>query len=650
MGNSLWFDAFVYLTAAIVSVPIATRLGLGSVLGYLIAGCLIGPYALRLVGGSPDVMHFAEFGVVIMLFLIGLELKPSRLWRLKSSIFFTGGLQVVLTVALIWGIAHVFAMSDRQALALGLILSVSSTALVLQSLQEKGLMKTPAGKHSFSVLLFQDIAVIPMLAILPFLAMKSGASALASSTPAWVTASQMALVIIGIIFGGHYLLRPVFRMVAQSNMRELFVAASLALVVGIAQAMDMVGLSPALGTFLAGVVLADSEYRHELEADVEPFKGLLLGLFFISVGANINFVLLWDKLGLIVSLVVALVAVKFAVLWVVGKLSRLRGEDLGVFSTALSQSGEFGFVLVSFAGSSLVLNTAMVDLVTLVIALSMATTPLLLMLCQWWLFPRLRERAAINSPSPAIDDNENPVIIAGFGRFGQIVGRVLHNNHIGMTILEHDANHIKTLGRFGFKVFYGNATRADLLSSAGAEQAKLLVVAVDSAEQTLEIVQMARKNFPQLIILARAVDREHALELMRAGVDYVHRETLGSGVAMAVDALTELGWRANQAYRIGEFFKSYDSKLLREQLLKDDQNTEFLRHSLRSRKMLDQLLDDDSRLPTSAYERAWESNVQKSEQGADSSRLKQAHRWNKQSKQVSPKVPDHQVGDDSSSK
>lgn len=635
MEHSLWFDAFIYLAAAVLSVPIATRLGLGSVLGYLGAGCVIGPYALKLVGGSPDVMHFAEFGVVIMLFLIGLELKPSRLWRLKKSIFLTGGLQVGLTCLAVLCIGLIFEFNWRVALAQGLILSVSSTALVLQSLQEKGLMKTPAGRFSFSVLLFQDIAVIPMLTIIPFLAYSSSISINASSTSAWIQVSEIIAVIAGIILGGHYLLRPVFRLVAQSNSRELFVAAALALVVGVAQLMDWVGLSPALGTFLAGVVLADSEYRHELEADVEPFKGLLLGLFFISVGSNINFNLLGEHLGLISLLVLALVSIKWGVLLVVGKLSKIRGEDLGIFSIALSQSGEFGFVLVSFAGSSYVLSQSMVDTTTLVIALSMITTPILMLFSQAVVFPHLSQRRSREIKSD-VEDEGNPVIIAGFGRFGQIVGRMLHHNRIGTTILEHDANHIKVLSRFGFKVFYGNAARADLLAAAGAERAQLLIVAVDGRQRTLEIVRVARQSFPHLVILARATDREHALELMQAGVDHVHRETLGSGVAMAVDALTQMGWRANQAHRIGEFFKSYDTKLLDEQLRKDEQNVDFLRESLRSQEMLDRLLNNDSQIPTEVYEQAWENYIE-GQETYPSGQLHQAHRRNKQHQQSSKK-------------
>ncbi|MFM2480482.1 monovalent cation:proton antiporter-2 (CPA2) family protein [Celerinatantimonas sp. YJH-8] len=626
MEHSFFFNAFIYLAAAVLSVPIATRLGLGSVLGYLIAGSLIGPYALKLVGGSPDVMHFAEFGVVIMLFLIGLELKPALLWRLKASIFGAGGLQVVLSIALIGGIGVGFGLPGNQAVALGFICAVSSTALVLQSMEEKGLLKTATGKTSFSVLLFQDIAVIPMLALIPLLAVQGSGVLPLNATPAWLRATEIVAVIAGIIFGGHYLLRPVFRLVAASNSREIFVAAALALVVGIALAMEMVGLSPALGTFLAGVVLADSEYRHELESDVEPFKGLLLGLFFISVGANINYPLLWEHLGSICGLVGLLVCVKFLILWGVGWLFRLKGEGQWIFAVALSQSGEFAFVLASFAGSVHVIPPSMVDWVTLVVALSMATTPVLLIGCQFIIFPMLHKRPVPESES-VIDDNENPVIIAGFGRFGQIAGRILHSNKVGTTILEHDANHIKTLARYGFKAFYGDAARADLLSSAGAEQAKLLIVAVDDREKTLEIVRVARQFFPHLVILARAIDRGHAQELMKAGVDYVHRETLGSGVALGVDALIELGWRANQAYRIGEFFKAYDNKLLREQVLRNDDNVEFIRNSLRSQKMLDELLNDDTQLPSEVYEKAWERNIQQDDE--HSGTLGSAHRKNK---------------------
>lgn len=628
MDHSFLFDAFIYLAAAVLSVPIATRLGLGSVLGYLIAGTLIGPYVLQLVGDSPDVMHFAEFGVVIMLFLIGLELKPALLWRLKASIFGMGGLQVGITVVLIALIGLMFELSWQQSLALGLICSVSSTALVLQTMQEKQLMRTPAGKKSFSVLLFQDIAVIPMLAFIPFLAAQNVDAIAQSGETAGLRAVEIVAVICGIIFGGHYLLRPLFRIVAASNMREIFVAAALALVVGIALAMEMVGLSPALGTFLAGVVLADSEYRHELESDVEPFKGLLLGLFFISVGANINYPLLWEHIGMISGLVCLLVVVKFSVLFVIGRLFKLKGENQWLFAIALSQSGEFAFVLASFAKVTNVLSTATADLVTLVAALSMATTPLLFIGCQLFIVPLLHRRP-VAEEGQEIDDNENPVIIAGFGRFGQIAGRILHSNHVGTTILEYDANHIKTLARFGFKAFYGDAARSDLLSSAGAEQAKLLIVAVDGREKTLEIVRVARQFFPHLVILARAIDRDHAQELMKAGVDYVHRETLGSGVALGVDALTELGWRANQAYRIGEFFKDYDNKLLREQVLRNDKNAEFLRRSLRSRKMLDQLLNNDTKVPSEVYEQAWESNVRQNSHNTKTSGLGAAHKQNK---------------------
>jgi glutathione-regulated potassium-efflux system protein KefB len=627
MEHSLLFDAFIYLIAAVISVPIAARLGLGSVLGYLIAGIMIGPFVMSMVGNATDVMHFAEFGVVMMLFLVGLELRPSLLWRLKTPILGTGGLQVGVTTLVIFTVMQWLGQSWQEALAIGMILALSSTAIVLQSLQEKGLMKTQAGEGAFAVLLFQDIAVIPMLALLPLLAVV-GSSEVGTHSLGWLQAAKIVGVIAGIIFGGRYLLGPLFRMIAHSQMREIFVAAALALVVGIAVAMDGVGLSPALGTFLAGVVLAESEYRHELESNIEPFKGLLLGLFFISVGASIDFSLLWQEPLLISALVLGLMAIKLVVLRLIGRVFRFAPSENWLFSCSLAQGGEFAFVLASFAVSSRVLGSETAGILVLVVALSMVLTPLLLIVNDKLVQPRF-QRENPQAPADHIDENENPVIIAGFGRFGQMVGRLLHGHDIGTTILEHNANQIDMLRRYGFKVFFGDAARLELLDAAGAEQAKLLVVAVDEPDKSVAIVQLARKHFPHLTILARAIDRAHAHELLLAGVSYVHRETLGSAVSLGVDALTCLGLRANQAYRAGELFKRHDEATLREQMSYHEDEPGFIRRTLISRSLLSKLLRDDVKGSDEVHEQAWESGLPAEETDNSASVLAHAHKQNK---------------------
>lgn len=621
-NEDLFFQAFVYLAAAVLAVPIATRLGLGSVLGYLVAGVVIGPFVLGFVGQEgEDVMHFAEFGVVMMLFLIGLELQPALLWRLRVPILGLGGLQVVVTTLVIAIISLILGLSWQMALTVGMVLSLSSTAIVLQTLKEKGLIKTEVGQSSFSVLLFQDIAVIPMLALLPLLAVKgdssvtlavNGVSFVAaeqqgSALPGWQQALLVMVTVGGIIVGGRFLMRPVFRFIAATRLQETFTATALLLVIGIALAMQQVGLSPALGTFVAGVVLADNEYRHELETDIEPFKGLLLGLFFISVGASIDFNLLLQQPLLILGLVAGLAIVKFAVLFGLGRFFRLQLSQSILFACALAQGGEFAFVLFSFATQNHVLTKAVAGPLVAVVALSMVLTPLIMIVNDLLVQPRFVTAAPARA-ADAIDDNENPVIIAGFGRFGQIVGRLLIANGFKATVLDHDPGNIDMLRRFGFKVFYGDVSRIDLLHASGAEQAKLFVVAIDDREKALHTVELVRKHFPHLKILARAIDRSHAYELLRRGAEVVERETFDSALEMGVEALKLLGVRSYKAHRAARTFKEHDEQALQEMANLGGDETVLVARSRQLARNLEQLLRSDDADLSREVDRAWDTS------------------------------------------
>ncbi|AFY40164.1 Kef-type potassium/proton antiporter, CPA2 family [[Leptolyngbya] sp. PCC 7376] len=576
-SQDFFFQAFIYLMAAVLSVPLAKRLGLGSVLGYLIAGIVIGPFGIQLVGAEEGVMHFAEFGVVMMLFLIGLELQPSLLWRMRGPILGLGGLQVAVTTGVITLIALALGQPIQSSLAIAMTLALSSTAIVLQTLSEKGLMRTEAGQACFSVLLFQDIAVIPMLALMPLLAIappKTDTALVASTDiiaaaantvdrPGWQQTILVMGAVGGIIVIGRFLMRPIFRFIADTRMREIFTATALLLVIGIALLMAQVGLSPALGTFVAGVVLADNEYRHELETNVAPFKGLLLGLFFISVGAGIDFKILFGQPLLVLSLVIGLMFLKGVILFVLGKFFKQPfGENL-FFATALAQSGEFCFVLFSFALTSNVLPEEIVALLIVVVALSMGLTPLVIILNERLIQPRFK--VTTKKPEPdKIDDGETPVIIAGFGRFGQIIGRLLIANGFQTTILDSDPVHIEMLRKFGNKVFYGDPTRMDLLHSAGAEHAKLLIIAIDDVEKCLHMIDLVKKEFPHLKLLVRAVDRRHAYQLIHRKVDVIERETFEASLHMGIEALKLLGFRAYRAHHDAQTFRHHDIEAMYE--------------------------------------------------------------------------------------
>jgi monovalent cation:proton antiporter-2 (CPA2) family protein len=593
--EGLLFQAFIYLFAAVISVPVAKRLGLGSVLGYLLAGVAIGPYVLGLVGhGGGGVMHVAEFGVEMMLFLVGLELRPNLLWRLRGPILGTGGLQVILTTLAITVLARVAGMTIQQALAIGMIFSASSTAIALQSLSEKGLLTSKGGKTSFSVLLFQDIAVIPILAVLPLLAVSNNAGIRAldpnRGEPPWLRGLIVLGIVVAIVLGGRFLIRPVFRYLASIRLQEIFTAAGLLLIVGIALAMQKVGLSPALGTFLAGVVLAESEYRHELESDIGPFKGLLLGLFFISVGASIDLPLVKERPLLIAGLVFGLLLVKFLLLLLIGKITKLEKSQAFTFAFALAQGGEFAFVLISFAAQNQVLNESMGNTLVATVALSMVIAPFLFTINEKLVQPRFSSRLP-DREADEIDEKDNPVILAGFGRFGHIVGRVLNLKGVRTTVLDLDADQVALVRKLGLKVFYGDATRLELLRAAGADKAKLLVVAVGEEETSLLIIETAQKHFPNLKILARAFGRDHAYRLLEQGVENIFRETLGSALDLSVAALRALDFPAYEAQRAARFFREYDEQSVRALAPYAKNEKELISQTRERIQTLDQLME-----------------------------------------------------------
>ncbi|RVU85345.1 potassium transporter [Leucothrix sargassi] len=625
MESSL-LQAFIFLAAGVIAVPIASRLGLGSVLGYLIAGALIGPSVLGFLNDAEGLMHFSEFGVVMMLFLIGLELKPSLLWRMRIPILGLGGLQMLLTTAVISGVAYFFGQPWQSSLAIGLILALSSTALALQILSEKKLMNAASGKSSFAVLLFQDIAVIPIIAILPLLAVVSATDHASTESESHASTSliahlpgfQQAIIIIiavaTLVLVGRFLARPIFRYITESKLRELFTATALMMVMGIALLMDMVGLSPALGAFIAGVVLADSEYRHELEANIDPFKALLLGLFFISVGASIDFDLIRTEPWLLSQIVFGLIIVKFFILLGLAKLFGIPGGGKYWFSFALAQGGEFGFVLLSSSLEGNILPQATIDILTATIALSMVMTPLLILFNERFIIPRFKKAAPAKPEDDdelALEHEESPVIIAGFGRYGQIVGRLLFANDIPVTVLDHNAAHIERLRRFGFKVFYGDTGRSDLLHTAGADKAQVLIVAVDDREKAIEIVQMAKLNFPNLQIFVRAYDALHYYALKDAGADYIERELFLSSLKMGEKSLQALGMRAYQARRQALQFAEHDQQTTDRLGKHQNDNKRYISEARQAQEEVLKILRRDKWTSRTTEDHAWDSTGHK---------------------------------------
>ncbi len=568
-GEKFFFQALVFLAAAVISVPVAKRLGMSSVLGYLFAGFIIGPFGLNFIGAEgQDIMHFAEFGVIMMLFLIGIELEPSMLWRMRDQILGMGSVHVGVTSAVIFAVAYAFGLPFQTALAVGMILSLSSTAIVLQTLNEKGLMRTDGGQRSFSVLLFQDIAVIPMLALMPLLAVSappdvfhghSGSALWVEGLSGWMRAFVVLAVIAAIIIIGRFIARHIFHAIAKTRLREIFTAAALLLVIGIAILMSKIGLSPALGTFVAGVVLANSEYRHELVSDIEPFKGLLLGLFFITIGASIDFGLVVTETDIIAALVFGLIFIKFIILFGVGYIFKIGRDQNMLFSLALAQGGEFAFVLFSFAVRNNVMPFDIANFLIAAVVLSMALNPVLWVLYDKFIRPKIGTKEDQSKEADAIDER-NPVIIAGFGSFGSVIGRLLRANGVAITVLEMDSDKVELLRNLGLKVFYGDASRYDLLHSAGADDAKLLILTINDHEKMLEIINTVKRRFPKLKVLARAAGRTEAYELLGAGIKHVYLESLDTSLRIGVDALRELGFRAYQAHRASKTFRYHDER------------------------------------------------------------------------------------------
>jgi CPA2 family monovalent cation:H+ antiporter-2/glutathione-regulated potassium-efflux system ancillary protein KefC len=552
--TSYFIQAFIYLSAAVILVPLSKRIGLGSVLGYLIAGVLIGP-VLGLVGQeTTTIQHFAEFGVVMMLFLVGLELEPKILWAMRSRLIGLGGLQVLVTTAVFTSIAFGLGLHWQLALAVGLILSLSSTAVVLQTFQEKGYSKLEGGRSAFSVLLFQDIAVIPILALLPLLALPELAASpdaiagdahkdlnLIAHLPPWAMTLSTLIAIVVLVVVSNYLSRPLFRYVAAAHLREVFTATALMLVVGIAALMGLVGLSPALGVFLAGVVLANSEFRHELEVNIEPFKGLLLGLFFITVGAGIDFSVLKDHGWIILGLTLGLMLLKLAILYLLARLFGLRSSDRWLFCLSLAQAGEFGFVLLSYALSKSVVDNNTAQFLSLVVALSMFLTPLLFIVFEKAVKPRYRSGVSSDTERPAVIDQQGPVIIAGAGRFGQIVNRFLRSNGVETVLLDRDLNSIDRARQVNVKTYYGDASHPNVLHAAGVESACLLIIAINDPKSSLEMVEETKRHYPELKILVRSYDRAHSYRLRDIGVDYAINETSESALILGSQALLQLG-------------------------------------------------------------------------------------------------------------
>lgn len=578
--ESFLFQATIYLGAAVIAVPFAARMGLGSVLGYLAAGIFIGPITGLVGTETQDLQHFAEFGVVMMLFLIGLELEPRVLWNMRDRLIGLGGLQITVTTTLIMGGAMAMGYAWNVAFAIGMIFALSSTAIVLQTLSEKGLMQTNGGRSTFSVLLTQDIAVIPMLAILPLLAITATATiapdgslvrttdhedahhamSLVDGLPGWGVTLVTLGAVAAVILTGIFLTRPVFRYIHHARLREMYTALALLMVVSIAVLMSLVGLSPALGTFLAGVVLANSEFRHELESDLEPFKGLLLGLFFITVGAGIDFGLFFREPVFILSLTVGVMLIKGIVLYGLSVLFKIKGKDRWLFALGLAQAGEFGFILISFSGQQGVLSPGLSSQLLLIVALSMLITPLLFIIYE------IASRRITDGHDMADDDvdEQGTVIIAGIGRFGQIVNRLVQSAGFSTVVIDNDLSTVQMMRTFGFKGFFGDPTRPDLLKAAGLDDARVLVVAIDDKKMANTLVTYARKTRPDLHIIARARDRVHAYELNAAGANDIVRELFDSSLRAGRYALENLGLSEFEANEAETFFYEHDRAAIRE--------------------------------------------------------------------------------------
>jgi glutathione-regulated potassium-efflux system ancillary protein KefC len=554
-GHAFLTQASVYFAAAVITVMLSHRLGLGSVPGYLLAGIAIGPWGFGLVGEVETIRAFAELGVVFLLFVIGLELEPRRLWSMRKRLVGLGASQVLGSVAAIVAAAVALGVDWRAALVAGMALSLSSTALALQPLAERGALGTQGGQSTFAVLLFQDLAVIPMLALLPLLGATAGKSAFS-----WTGLAIAVAIVVGTLVLGHFLARPVFRHIARTRLREIFTAFALLLVLGCAMLFEAAGLSMALGAFLAGVLLADSEYRHEIEAAIEPFKGLLLGLFFISVGMSVNFGVLTSRPLLVLGLIAGLLVLKGAVLWLIARQAKLPPDERPLFILLLAQGGEFAFVLLAIGAANGAIAPPSAQALILAVALSMLATPFLLVAHDKLLMPRLAASAAAARPVEAPEEAE--VIVAGLGRIGQVIARILHASGYHPTVLDDDPDHVEQSRKFGFRVFYGDATRLDLLRAAGADAAEFLIITLDDPAAATQLARAARKHFPQLRLVARARDMKHLFELRDLGVEVIERATFRSALGLGEAALAAISGDPARAAEAARAFAAHDEEVL----------------------------------------------------------------------------------------
>ena len=577
----------IFLAATVIAVPLFRRFKLSAVLGYLAAGVVIGPWGLGLFADVESILHFAEFGVVLLLFVIGLELQPSRLWVMRHAVFGTGAAQVMVTTLALAMAIRALGQPWPAALVIAFALSLSSTALILQVLAERGELTARHGRSAFAILLFQDLAIMPALVLLPMLAGAGG------DTLDWRAIMLPIVAAAAVVVVGRYALRPALRIIAATRAQDAFTAATLLVVVGTALLFQSVGLSMALGAFIAGVLLADSEYRHELEADIEPFKGLLLGLFFIAVGMSANLGVLLESPLTVIALTVAYMAIKTAAIFIVARVARHDTATAWRLGVALAGGGEFAFVLFALAASDGLLARSTADLLVIVVTLSMVAAPLLIAAAD-----RLARRLKPAAAAPEYDEiepEEPRVLIAGFGRFGQIVGRVLRARRIRFTALEVSQAQVDFVRRFGNKLYYGDASRLELLRSAGAEQAKLLMLAIDDVEASVRTAEVARRHFPQLRILARARNRQHAFRLMEAGVTEIWRETLASSLEVAEAALVALGTTREAAGSQVRRFRAHDESTLQAQAAVHEDETKLIATAKASAEQLESLFEADAR-------------------------------------------------------
>lgn len=623
--NEFLINAIVYILAAVIFVPFAKRIGLGSILGYLIAGIVIGPFVFGFIsnkGEGHDIMHNSEFGVVMMLFLIGLELEPKNLWKMKNLIVSVGLTQVLATSILITSIGIFIGIDWRISLAAGLSMALSSTAIVLQSLKEKNEIGSKTGKMSFGVLLMQDFAVIPILALLPLLAVAGadlnnpGGYGILKNQPSWIQTLMIFGAIGLVVLMGRFGFGPLLGWVSKTKLRELFTASALLIVFGIAFLMNLVGLSPALGTFLAGVILANSPYKHALESDLDPFKGLLLGLFFMAVGATINFTLIWSEPTKIISLTLGVMVLKTLVLLIIGKFKKLNLADNLGFAIGLSQVSEFSFVTYAFALQLGVFSQSNSDLLMAVTALTMTITPLLLVILDLLVLPKIKSNPTKNPQDQKIKE-QNEVILIGFGHFGSTMGRFMRANGVEATILDSDPDQIDFLRKMGFNVYFGDGTRLDLLVAAGASQAKILISAIDNTEHSLKLVALCKENFPNLEVMIRAKNRYDAYELMELGVKNVYREHLDTSIRMGEDVLIKLGFRAYTIHRLAKQFRIYDEEALKVLVKFKGDKDEYISKVKKQIELQETLLSGELMRKFSMNDHAWDTDAMKKEPKQD---------------------------------